>query len=106
MECTRWRVSFEETKRIMDAEPGHLRLDVREEEEYVTGHTDGAVLFPLGAIGSESAAAAVPSRSTLLFVYCRTGSRSRQAVQKLRALGYTAYDLGSLVGWPYGMAWS
>jgi hypothetical protein len=28
------------------------------------------------------------------------------AAQRLACLGYTrVYDLGSLVGWPYGMAW-
>ena len=35
-------------------------------------------------------------------VYCRTGRRSADAVQKLDALGYTnIYDLGGILSWPY-----
>lgn len=106
MECIYHKVSFETAKKMMDAEPEHLILDVREEEEYITGHADGAILFPLDTINAETAEAAIPSKSTPVFAYCRTGNRSQQAVQKLLELGYTAvYDLGSLVGWPYGMAW-
>lgn len=106
MEGTYHRISFETAKQLMDTEPGHLILDVREEEEYITGHADGAVLFPLGAINAETAAEVIPSRDTPLLVYCRSGRRSQQAVQKLLGLGYTqVYDMGSLVGWPYGMAW-
>lgn len=90
----------------MDREPDSLILDVREEAEYVTGHADGAVLFPLDSIRAETAAELIPSRSTPVFVYCRSGRRSQQAVEKLIELGYTeVHDLGSLVGWPYGMAW-
>ena len=39
-----------------------------------------------------------------VLVYCRTGRRSREAAQKLEELGYTeVYDMGGLVGWPYGL---
>ena len=35
-------------------------------------------------------------------VYCRTGRRSAEAVQKLDALGYSnLYDLGGILSWPY-----
>ena len=35
-------------------------------------------------------------------VYCRTGRRSADAVQKLESLGYTnLYDLGGILSWPY-----
>lgn len=106
MECAYRKVSFETAKEMMDAEPEYLILDVREEEEYITGHADGAVLFPLDTIGAETAAEMIPSKDTLVFVYCRSGRRSQQAVKKLVELGYTkVYDMGSLVGWPYGMAW-
>lgn len=106
MECDYCRVSFETAKEIMDAEPGHLILDVREEEEYITGHADGAVLFPVDTITAESAAELIPSKNTPLLVYCRSGRRSRQAAETLASLGYTRiYDIGCLIGWPYGMAW-
>lgn len=106
MEGTYHKISFENAKQMMDAEPEHLILDVRSEEEYITGHADGAVLFPLDTISAETAAAVIPAKNTLLLVYCRSGRRSLQAVNELAELGYTkVYDMGSLVGWPYGMAW-
>ena len=106
MECAYCKVSFETAKKMMEEEADHLILDVRSEEEYITGHAGGAVLFPLDTIREETAAAVIPSKDTLLLVYCRSGRRSQQAVCRLTELGYTrAYDLGSLVGWPYGMAW-
>lgn len=106
MKCEYDKITFETAKKLMDAEPEHLLLDVRQEEEYITGHADGAVLFPLDTISVETAAAAIPGRDTLVLVYCRSGRRSREAAKKLAELGYTnVHDVGSLVGWPYGMAW-
>lgn len=100
------RISFETAKRMMDGEPDHLILDVREEEEYITGHAEGAALLTLDTIREETAAAVIPSKDTLLLVYCRSGRRSHQAAERLEALGYTrVYDMGGLIGWPYGMAW-
>lgn len=106
MDCDYHRVSFEEAKELMDRKPEALILDVRQEEEYITGHADGAVLFPLDTISAETAAAVIPRRDTPLLVYCRSGRRSLLAAKTLAQLGYTnVYDMGSLVGWPYGMAW-
>jgi rhodanese-related sulfurtransferase len=100
------KLTFAEGKRLLDAQADGVLLDVRSEEEYITGHAAGALLFPLDTINAETAAALVPNRDTLLLVYCRSGRRSQQAVHLLLELGYTqVYDLGSLVGWPYGMEW-
>jgi rhodanese-related sulfurtransferase len=106
MEHMYHKISFKEAKNLLDKQPNHLILDVREEKEYITGHAEGAVLFPVDSINTESAARIIPSQDTLLFVYCRSGKRSKMAAERLLELGYTnVYDLGSLVGWPYGMAW-
>jgi rhodanese-related sulfurtransferase len=100
------RISFETAKKLMDARPDYRLLDVRAEEEYITGHADGAVLLPLDAISEDSARAVIPAKDTPVLVYCRSGRRSALAVRALARLGYTqVYDIGSLVGWPYGMAW-
>ena len=43
-----------------------------------------------------------PDENALWLVYCRTGRRSADAVQKLEALGYTNLrDLGGILSWPY-----
>ena len=48
------------------------------------------------------AAEVLPDKDAPWLVYCRTGRRSADAVQKLDALGYTnIYDLGGILSWPY-----
>ena len=37
-----------------------------------------------------------------ILVYCRSGRRSKEAAEKLLALGYqNVYDFGGIVDWPY-----
>lgn len=96
-------ITFEQAKQIMN-NGEFIMLDVREEEEYCTGHAEQAVLLPVDSIDSDSATALIPDHDTPVLLYCRTGRRSRIAAQKLESLGYTKlYDIGSLAGWPYGL---
>ena len=98
------KVSFAEAKDILDTQPGCVLLDVREEEEYITGHAVDAVLLPVEELTEVSAGEAIPTLDTPVLVYCRSGWRSSAAAHKLAALGYSRiYDIGGLVGWPYGI---
>lgn len=91
----------EEAVRRLEAGGDGLIVDVRTRAEYDEEHISGAVLVPLDGIGSEPPAA-LPDLDRELYVHCRTGVRSRQAVEKLLALGYTkVYDMGGIVNWPY-----
>lgn len=96
-------ISFEEAKHLLDTEPDCRMFDVREEEEFITGHPVAAELFPLGAINGETAAERISAKDTPVMVYCRSGARSFEAARILRELGYQrVYDVGSMAGWPYG----
>ncbi len=98
------KIGFKEAKRIIDEKPQAMLIDVREEEEYITGHAVGAELFILDDINRRSAAELIPDKATPILVYCRTGRRSRVAAQLLESFGYSeVYDIGGLIGWPYGM---
>ena len=98
------KVSFAEAKRLLDTLPVRVLLDVREEEEYITGHAADAVLLPVDELREETAREAIPSLQTPVLVYCRSGFRSAAAARKLEELGYeTICDIGGLVGWPYGL---
>ena len=98
------RLTFEEAHRFLQLHPEAILLDVREEEEYITGHARDAELLPVDELDAESAGLMIRSKETPVLVYCRTGRRSREAAQKLEELGYTeVYDMGGLVGWPYGL---
>jgi len=99
------KVSFREAKELMNRLDGWLLFDVREEEEYITGHAAGAILFPVDSITGQTAAQRIPDRETPVFLYCKTGARAALAAETLAGLGYRRlYNIGSLAGWPYGLA--
>lgn len=95
------KISQEEARERMEA-GDVIVLDVREQEEYDSGHIPGAVLLPLGAIDGESAAEAIQKKDAAVLVYCRSGSRSKRAAKALAELGYTGvYEFGGIMTWPY-----
>jgi rhodanese-related sulfurtransferase len=63
--------------------PGAVLLDVREADEFRSGHIPGAVNVPLSAIEQ----ATLP-KDKPLYVYCLRGTRSKQAVNCLKQMGY------------------
>ena len=95
------QISQEEAKQRMD-EQDVIILDVREVDEYDSGHIPGAVLLPLGTIDKDSAAAVIPEKDSVVLVYCRSGNRSKQASSILAELGYTGiFEFGGINTWPY-----
>ena len=66
--------------------PEAILLDVRTAQEYREGHIPGSQNIPLQTIDKVRTVA--ENKDTPLYVYCRSGGRSRQAVQLLRQMGY------------------
>lgn len=98
------KLNFEKAHEMLEKREGLVVLDVREEPEYLTGHAVDALLLPVDEINEEMAANVIPTKETPVMVYCRTGRRSAKAARKLEKLGYReVYDMGGLVGWPYGL---
>lgn len=98
------KVDFETAKHMMDTLPKYILLDVREEEEYITGHAANSLLFPVDEIDGQTAPMLLPEKDVPILVYCRSGRRSKDAAHKLESMGYTKlYDMGGLIGWPYGL---
>ena len=62
-----------------------MLVDVRTPEEYRDGHIPGSINVPLQQI--EDIDLEVSDMSTPLFVYCRSGARSRQATAMLQEMG-------------------
>jgi rhodanese-related sulfurtransferase len=68
-------------------ENGEIHLvDVREEVEFAGGRVSGANLLPLGELEERHQEL---DHSKPIYVMCRTGRRSAEAQQKLRAMGFT-----------------
>ena len=66
--------------------PGAILLDVRTSQEYREGHIPGSQNVPLQTI--DKVATVAENKDTPLYVYCHSGGRSRQAVQRLVQMGY------------------
>ena len=94
------KITAEEAKRMIDA-GGVTVVDVRRADEYAQSHIPGALLVPNEEIGA-NAPEALPDKDAVLLVHCRSGVRSRQAADKLLALGYqNVHDFGGIADWPY-----
>ena len=93
------RISQEEAKEMMARDDGHVIVDVRRQDEYDAGHIPGAILIPNETIGSDSPEA-LPDYDHIILVYCRSGNRSKQASEKLAAMGYkNVYEFGGINSW-------
>ena len=95
------QITQEAAKEMMDTQEV-IVLDVREQDEYDSGHIPGAVLLPVGTSDEATAAEVIPEKDSTVLVYCRSGNRSKTASAALADLGYTnIYEFGGINTWPY-----
>ena len=73
---------IEEFKQVADA----VLEDVRTLEEYQEGHIPGSRNIPLQQL--DKIADIAENKDTVLYVYCHSGARSRQATALLQHIGY------------------
>ena len=78
-------VSVDEARRKLDAREA-LLIDVRERDEWQSGHVKGAKHIPLGELGARLGE--IP-RDREVLLLCRSGGRSGRATQLLQAQGFT-----------------
>ena len=94
-----FQISQEEAKKMMEADDGHIIVDVRRFDEYDEGHIPGAVCIPNESI-ADTRPAELPDPDQVILVYCRSGRRSKEASQKLFDMGYTkVYEFGGIIDW-------
>ena len=76
---------------------GAVVIDVREPEEYVSGHVPGARLMPLGRLARHVAEMPPGQR---VYVICASGNRSKVAADLLARAGIEAVSVaGGTGGW-------
>ena len=73
------------------ATPGAILVDVREVDEFASGHIPNAVNEPLSPIKQTTCPKGKP-----LFLYCLRGTRSKRAARILRSMGYTVKSIGGI----------
>ena len=94
------QINMDEAIAMMEAESDYIILDVRTPEEFSEKHIPGAINIANETIGSEEIPE-LPDKDQLILVYCRSGNRSKQASEKLVALGYTnIIEFGGINDWP------
>lgn len=94
-------INFEQAKQILDNEQV-LLLDVRTDEEFVTGHIPNAINIPVDEL--EERLDELQDKNKIILVYCKSGTRSVIACEILAAANYTnIYNMGGVVDWPYGL---
>lgn len=82
------KISMSEGLARMESDENYILLDVRRADEFESGHIPGAVNLPNEEIGTEEIPS-LPDKTQTIYIYCRSGNRSKQAADKLLALGYT-----------------
>ena len=77
---------------------GAVLLDVRAPQEYREGHIPGSQNVPLQQL--DKVEEITENKDTVLYVYCRSGARSRQAVSLLNHMGYTnVHNIGGIAAY-------
>lgn len=87
-DITYQQVNSEQAIKMMAENEGYIILDVRTPAEYHEGHIEGAINVPNEEINDKEIKR-LPDKNQMIFVYCRSGNRSKDASEKLVKLGYT-----------------
>lgn len=67
----------------------YIIIDVRTKEEYEESHIVDSINIPYDQLRDNL------DKDKVIFVYCKSGNRSKIAFDTLTNLGYTVYDLGA-----------
>jgi len=92
-------VTMEQAIEYMEYEEGYILLDVGTGEEYTACHIAGALSVPYDSLVSQ-AAAVLPDKDRMIYVYDRDDDREDRACRKLSELGYTNITaIGRMSDW-------
>lgn len=93
------KITMTEAKEIFATDGDYIILDVRRADEFAEGHIPGAINIANEDIGTTEPELLQDKEQTI-YVYCRSGNRSKQASSKLAAMGYTnIIEFGGIIDW-------
>ncbi|MCQ2601986.1 MAG: rhodanese-like domain-containing protein [Treponema sp.] len=91
-------VSMDEGLKLMVNSKDFILLDVRTPEEYAGGHIPGALQLTNETFTKQDAENLLKNKDQTIYVYCRSGRRSKQSSQKLVDFGYTnVIEIGGII---------
>ena len=92
-------ITMDEAKERFKTSGDYIILDVRRDDEFSEGHIPGAINVANEDISTETIPE-LPDLEQTIYVYCRSGRRSKEASQKLTDIGYTnIIEFGGIVDW-------
>lgn len=92
-------ITMDEAKKIFEVQGEYVIVDVRTADEFAQGHIPGAINIPNEIIADQEPEE-LPDKNQTIYVYCRSGNRSKQASAKLVAMGYTnVIECGGILDW-------
>ena len=92
-------ITMEEARGIFETPGDYIILDVRRADEFAEGHIPGAINVANEDIASDEPAE-LPDKAQTIYVYCRSGNRSKQASAKLANMGYeNIIEFGGIIDW-------
>lgn len=93
-------VSMAEGLELMKKDKDFILLDVRTLEEYDSGHIPGALQLTNETFTKEDAEKILKNKNQNIYVYCRSGRRSKNSSQKLIDFGYTSViEIGGIMSY-------
>ena len=91
-------LSMAEGIKLMEKDSDYILLDVRRPDEFAAGHIPGAVQLTNESMTKENIAEVLPDKTQKIYVYCRSGRRSKEASQKLVDWGYSnVIEIGGII---------
>ncbi len=99
-QMTYQNITMDKAKEIFEQKKGdYIILDVRRPDEFESGHIPGAINVPNEEIAN-SEIPELPNKEQTIYVYCRSGRRSKEAAEKLVKIGYTnVIEFGGILDW-------
>ncbi|MGN0390622.1 MAG: rhodanese-like domain-containing protein [Wujia sp.] len=93
------QITMDEAKEIFETKGDYIIVDVRRADEFASGHIPDAINIPSGSI-KDTDIPELPDKDQVIYVYCRSGNRSKQAARELVRLGYTnIIEFGGILDW-------
>ncbi len=93
-------ISMEEGLNLMAGDKDFILLDVRTPEEYAGGHIPGALQLTNETFTKQDAENLLTNKAQTIYVYCRSGRRSKESSQKLIDFGYTnVIEIGGIISY-------
>lgn len=90
-------ISVQELSEILEKDPSTILIDVREQDEFEDVNLSGR-LIPMSEI--EERFAEIP-KDAPVYIHCRSGKRSRTAIEFLKSKGYSnCFNVaGGILAW-------